>query len=123
MTIKFEISTYHTDQNFYIGDHLIAERPQRDAAVKLGKGVFVVKGEFPSWGGSTGNPSLYTTAKRWSSGMKPQEAVTLWVMGLSQAEADAMVEEYDAEIVSQDDIQPGGDDVKANPAKIRIGSR
>lgn len=122
VTIKFNIGTYYTERDFYIGDHLIAERPSRDAAVRLGKNVAIVEGAFPSWGGSSDNPRLYTPVKRWTGGA-PQLAVTLWVWGLSQAEAETMVEEYDAVIVSHDDVRPSNDDVKPDPAKIQLGAR
>jgi hypothetical protein len=43
---------------WYDFGRLIAERRSRDSEAKIGEGVVIIEGDFPSWGGSVKHPSL-----------------------------------------------------------------
>lgn len=48
----------HDEPELVMFGRIIAKRPSRDAAVKLGDDVIIVEGKFPSSGGSSKHPSI-----------------------------------------------------------------
>lgn len=71
----------YREATYYLGGRQIAHRPGRDERVRLGDGVVVVTGGFPSSGGSRAHPDL-----------NPQEGTVLEVRDLPKAAADDELE-------------------------------
>jgi hypothetical protein len=65
VTIRYTLDASDArEQVLWVAGREVARRTARDAAVKLGKGVILIEGRFPSSGGSTKYPVLagYNTA-------------------------------------------------------------
>lgn len=59
--VRVALDEYHDDyRSIWRYGRLLAKRPYRDSSVRLGEGVIVVEGGFPSSGGSMKHPRLET---------------------------------------------------------------
>jgi hypothetical protein len=57
-SIRVALDSWGFNDTFYVCGRLVARRPGRDYRVKLGEGVVILSGGFPSSGGSMKNPRL-----------------------------------------------------------------
>jgi hypothetical protein len=73
--------------SLWLQGKLICERRERDTLVRLGHGVIMISGGFPSWGGSRKFPEL-----------KPEDNTVLEIRDLPRDHVLAMKEEYEDSI-------------------------
>src|SRR4051812_33757420 len=60
LTVRVEPRAFAINgSDWWLFGREIASRPGRDSRVRLGEGVILVSGAFPSGGGSRNNPSLF----------------------------------------------------------------
>lgn len=92
---------------------VVATRASRDYSVKLGDGVVLIKGGFPSSGGSVKNPDL-----------EPKEGTVLEVRDVPLALAKALAsEESGVEIVREHPFEAAGADASPGVARAEALSR
>lgn len=59
VSIRVNLDKYsHPSRELYVAGRQVARRQYRDSAVRLGDGVIIIEGGFPSRGGSAKHPAL-----------------------------------------------------------------
>lgn len=93
VSVQFDIGescgNYYYRSFFAMGRD-IAYRPGRDSSVRLGEGVTLVAGKFPSSGGSVKNPNI-----------NPEPGTVLRVRNVPRSLAEKFIEEENGEIVGE----------------------
>jgi hypothetical protein len=75
--------SYASPPELYVAGRCVARRPARDAAVRLGPGVVVVRGGFCTTGGSAKRPAL-----------APEDGTILEIRGVPRPAAEAERQRY-----------------------------
>lgn len=105
VTVQVNMDIFPSDHTIWFVGRQIASRASRDARVRLGEGVVVVRGGFLSWGGSRKYPTV-----------SPEEGTTLEIRDVPRVLAEKAKQKYphDVEIL-EDCAQPKqtAEDLKA----------
>ena len=110
VTLRVSLGSGGYSDSLFVAGRQVASRRGRDNAVKLGDGVILVSGGFPSWGGSMKYPAL-----------EPKEGTVLLVRDVPRPAAEKAVAASPAK------FNPNSHDVRdikveLEPETVTVGS-